>query len=142
MIIRLNDELLAECVDLYVETFNAPPWDESWSTADARQRLGDFLATPRSTGVCVTHPEDDVIGFAVGHRERSSDGDHFLLQEMCVRPGIQRRGHGTELLRGLGELLPDVTLWYLLTAQSSDAANFYQKIGFKPAGRMGLFVRP
>ena len=142
MITPLTEELLSECVDLYVATFNAPPWNESWSAADARQRLGDFLASPRSTGVCVANPEGDVVGFALGHRERSSDGDHFLLQEMCVQSGVQRRGHGTELLRGLGELLPDVTRWYLLTAYGSYAATFYQKVGFEPAQRMGVFVRP
>ena len=142
MITRLTDELLPACVDLYVETFNAPPWSESWSSADAQQRLGDFLATPRSTGICDIHPERGLIAFALGHRERSSDGDHFLLQEMCVRPDIQRQGHGTELLQGLGKLLPEVAHWYLLTAHNSDAASFYQKNGFRPAGRMGVFVRP
>jgi aminoglycoside 6'-N-acetyltransferase I len=140
--ILLTDQWLSGCVDLYVKTFNAPPWNEDWSPADALQRLGDFLASPRSAGVCVTDLDGEVIGFALGHRERYSDGDHFLLQELCVRQDLQRQGHGTELLQGLGEVLPGVSRWYLLTAHASEAASFYQKNGFRPAKQVGVFVRP
>lgn len=126
-------------------TFNTPPWNESWSVQDAQQRLGDFLDTPRSVGVCLAEPDsadNQLIGFALGHLERSSTGDHFLLQEMCVRPDRQRQGHGTTLIRALEQRIPEVTHWYLLTTHNSAAANFYQRCSFRPAGRMGVFVRP
>lgn len=132
---------LDPCVEVYVETFAAPPWDEEWTRADARQRLGDMLATPRAHGLCVVE-DDTVVGFALGQLERSGPDDHFLLREMCVRPGHQRSGLGGVLLAGLTDRLPGVEHWYLLTARESPAADFYQRHGFRPAGRLGVFVRP
>lgn len=141
-IIPLTTSTLPACASLYVATFNAPPWNESWTVQDAQQRLGDFLATPRSVGLCLREGRTQVVGFTLGHLERSSDDDHFLLQEMCIHPDLQRRGCGTELLHALQQRIPEVTHWYLLTARDGDAAAFYQRNGFRPAGRIGVFVRP
>ncbi|WP_110239010.1 GNAT family N-acetyltransferase [Nocardioides gilvus] len=142
MITTLTTDALDACVALYVDTFNRPPWNESWSVEDAAQRLGDFLATPRAHGVCSWDSDGTLVGFAVGHLERSGAEDHFLLKEMCVDTGAQRRGHGTRLLEALAEQLGAVQHWYLLTARDSDASAFYERNGFRPAGRMGVFVRP
>lgn len=133
---------LDDCVELFVETFAAPPWDEEWAPADARQRLADFLSTPRSRGVARRDVEGGLVGFALGHLERFGSADHFLLQEMCVRPGAQRSGHGSALLTALAERMPEVAHWHLLTARDSPAADFYVRHGFRAAGRMGVFVRP
>jgi GNAT superfamily N-acetyltransferase len=86
--------------------------------------------------------DGDLLGFALGNLERSGHEDHFLLREMCVRTTRQRQGHGTALLQALGDQMPDVRHWYLLTARNSDASAFYQKNGFRPAERMAVFVRP
>lgn len=142
MITTLTSDGLDACVSLYVETFNAPPWNESWNVQDAAQRLGDFFATPRAHGVCSLNSHGDVLGFALGHLERSGVDDHFLLQEMCVRTSMQGKGHGTRLLEALADHLGQVRHWYLLTARDSDASAFYERIGFRPAGRMGVFIRP
>lgn len=142
VISTLTRDSLPACASLYVETFNAPPWNESWRTEDATLRLGDFLGTPRAHGVRLSDSDDRLVGFALGHLERSGAEDHFLLKEMCVRTSEQRRGHGTELLEALADRLGGVRNWYLLTARNSDASAFYEKNGFRPAGRMGVFVRP
>lgn len=142
MIRTLTSDELAACVSLYVETFNAQPWNESWQVRDAHTRLSDFLATPGAHGVCLTDSDDRLVGFALGHVERSGAEDHFLLKEMCVRTGQQRQGHGTLLLEALTDRLPDVRSWYLLTARESNASRFYERNGFRPAGRMSVFVRP
>lgn len=142
VITTLSTDALGACVALYVDTFNAPPWNESWKAEDAAQRLGDSLATPRAHGVCSRDSDGELLGFAVGHLERSGVDDHFLLKEMCVRPSRQREGHGTRLLGALAKHLEDVRHWYLLTARDSDASAFYERNGFRPAGRMGVFVRP
>ncbi|WP_425490017.1 GNAT family N-acetyltransferase [Nocardioides perillae] len=143
VITSLDAESLGDCVSLYVDTFNAPPWDESWTTDDASLRLNDFLATPRSTGLCLWGADrgGDLQGFVLGHLERSGADDHFLIQEMCVRRTLQRQGYGTRLLKALAEALPTVNHWYLLTARDSEASAFYEKNGFRPARRQGVFVR-
>ncbi|CAN7181752.1 GNAT family N-acetyltransferase [Terrabacter sp. LjRoot27] len=142
MIRTLTDDDLEACAALYVETFTAPPWNETWLVEDALQRIGDFLATPRAHGVCLTSAEGTMDGFAIGHLERSGPDDHFLLKEMCVREASRRQGRGTQLLEALSDRLGPARHWYLLTARDSDASAFYEANGFRPAGRMGVFVRP
>ncbi len=142
MISTLTSDSLPACASLFVEIFNAPPWSESWRTEDASQRLNDFLATPRAQGVCLSDSNDRLVGFALGHLERSGAEDHFLLKEMCVRTSKQGQGYGTLLLEALTDRHRGVRHWYLLTARESNASAFYEKNGFRPAGRMGVFVRP
>lgn len=138
----LTKRHLAACSSLYEETFNAPPWSESWRGEDATQRLLDILETPRAYGVCASTSDGDLVGFALGHLERYGPEDHFLLQEMCVRPARQRQGLGTALLEALRRRLPDVRQWYLLTTRDSVASKFYERNGFRPAGRVRVFVWP
>ena len=133
---------LEACVELYVDTFNAPPWSESWTAEDARRRLEDVMATPRSHGVGAWDECGSLIGFAVGCRERSEREDHFLLREMCVRSDRRQEGWGTRLLGVLALEVAEVRHWYLLTAGESGAAAFYESLGFRPARRMGVYVRP
>lgn len=76
-----------------------------------------------------------------GHLERSGSEDHFLLKEMCIRAAHQGQGHGTLPFEALTNRL-QTRHWYLLTARQSTASAFYEKNGFRPAGRMGVFVRP
>ncbi len=141
MIERLTPAHLPECARLYVETFNAPPWNEAWREEDATQRLKDYLDTPRSHGVGLTSPDGTMLGLALGHRERFGPVDHFLLKELCIHPDHQRQGHGTTLMNALESQLPDIHHWHLVTARNSEAATFYQKLNFRPAARMAVFVR-
>ncbi|MEZ5091998.1 GNAT family N-acetyltransferase [Nocardioides sp.] len=142
MITTMTRAHLAPCVSLYIETFSAPPWNESWRADDAAQRLGEFLTTPRAVGLCLLDDGGRLLRFALGHLERFGAEDHFLLKEMCVRLSEQRRGHGTRILQALAERLGEVQHWYLLTARDGSAAAFYARNGFRSAGRMGVFVRP
>ncbi|MEH1124973.1 GNAT family N-acetyltransferase [Micromonospora sp. CPCC 206061] len=142
MISALTKRDLAACSSLYTETFNAAPWNESWRLEDATQRLRDILATPRVLGVSVSTSEGELVGFALGHLERYASDDHFLLQEMCVKPARQRQGVGTALLEALRDRMPEVRHWYLVTMRDGVAAEFYKKNGFRPAGRTGILVWP
>lgn len=133
---------LPDCVDLFTRTLNAPPCGESWQEDDAARRLADLAATPGSVGVRARDADGRLDGFALGQLERSEGTDHFFLREMCVRGDIQRSGLGSRLLDSLGERLPGVDRWYLMTARDSGPAAFYESNGFRPAGRMGVYVRP
>lgn len=137
---RLTEDRLAEVVALYVDVFSRPPWEEPWSVADASLRLEPMLTAPGAVGV-VAEEDGAVVGLALGLVERQAGHDVFLLREMCVAPDRQRSGIGAALLAALDERL-DVESWYLLTARDSPAEAFYASRGFRPARRMGMWVRP
>jgi aminoglycoside 6'-N-acetyltransferase I len=101
-----------------------------------------LLRHPAVLGLGLYDEDEILLGFALGHEERSGTEDHFLLQEMCVKEAQQRRGHGSTLMTSLTQTLAHVRHWYLLTARESAAAAFYENHGFRPAGRLGVYVRP
>lgn len=139
-LLPLTEERLDDVVSLYVEVFANPPWEEAWTTDDARRRLGSMLAAPGAVGV-VGHEDGVLVGMALGAVERQAGHDVFVLREMCVRTARQRSGVGAALLDAL-EARVDVASWYLLTARESPAAAFYESRGFRAAGRMAVWVRP
>ena len=136
----LTEDRLDEVVALYVDVFSRPPWDEPWTTDDARRRLGSMLAAPGAVGV-VAHDDGVLLGMALAAVERQAGHDVLVLRETCVRTDRQRSGVGGALLDALDARV-DVASWYLLTARESPAAAFYESRGFRPAGRMAVWVRP
>jgi aminoglycoside 6'-N-acetyltransferase I len=133
-------DFLDAAVRLFVTVFNAAPWNDSWTQASAGARLRDVVDTPGFVGVGLTDGEE-LCGFAIGHTERWFTGRHFLLQEMCVRTDLQRRGMGTELVNALERRLAGVERVYLLTDRQSPAHAFYERSGFHSAGRQVVMVK-
>ncbi|WP_432547731.1 GNAT family N-acetyltransferase [Kineococcus sp. SYSU DK004] len=133
-------EDLQDAAELFVRVFTGAPWNEPWRLDAARQRLADVLATPGAAGTCLREA-GALVGFALGHVERSHSARHFLLKEMCVDAGRQRRGHGRALLTALVEGLDDVEEVYLVTASTGTARLFYESTGFRAAQHHGVMVK-
>lgn len=127
-------ELIAS---VFIACFSAPPWNEPWSPEAAVRRLSLFAAAPRFRGI-VAMDEDRAVAMAVGQIEGWTQGNLFLLQEMCVLPDRQRTGIGKRLLDQFLSQLRDidqVSEAYLLTDRGSDAESFYVGRGFRRGDR-------
>jgi aminoglycoside 6'-N-acetyltransferase I len=141
-VVRWGPELLPSAVEVFVEAFNAEPWNDQWPIDSATCRLRDLQATPGFEGAALLI--DNVLtAFVGGYRQRWWDNsDHFHIAEMAVRRHAQRSGHGTHLLRAFLAELNDVSRVYLLTAADGPAADFYRTLGFQPARRQHVMTRP
>lgn len=133
--------LLDGAARLFVSVFNAAPWNDRWSQVSARARLHDVVQTPGFVGVAL-HQDQQLCGFAIGHTEQWFSGEHFFLQEMCVRTEMQRRGIGTELIHALETQLVNVEQVYLLTDRDGPAHAFYERCGFRSARRQAVMIKP
>ena len=128
---------LSRCASLYVQTFNAKPWNDHWTVPAARKRLQDILDTPGFYGLVIT-AGDNLIGAVLGNIERWYDRHHYNLKEMFVQPDLQGSGIGTRIMtRACGDLLKRNVLGiYLLTTTSGGVSRFYTKNHFKQAKGM------
>lgn len=117
--------------ELFVECFNGPPWNDGWSYEAAFDRLSAMLAARYSRGY-VAIVDARLAGMLLGQKERWVAEYHFALQEMCVRPSLQRSGIGSQLLRhAVQELRAEkVEKMYLITSPGDAAEAFYAKVGF------------
>jgi len=141
-LVPFGEDQLGAAAALFVEAFAGEPWHESWARGSARRRLSNVVLTPDFVGVSAFR-DGELVGFALGRLEPYRDEEHFLLQEMCVAPQLQRRGIGTSIMRYLHETLSNIGCHqaYLLTARDSLAAAFYAQNGYSVARRTGLFVK-
>lgn len=134
----LGEAHLTRCAEVFVTVFGNPPWNEAWDVDDVKTRLEEMYRTPGSYGV-IAIEENEVLGFAMGYAEQWRRGKkHFYLKEMCVLPGRQRSGIGTEIVETLRRELMEmgVEAIYLLTARESPAQAFYEKLGFHVNAKM------
>ena len=127
----LTADRLDECANLLVTTFNAEPWNDSYTHDTARKQLAWHLEVPGCLGLVSVN--DGIVAFAIGYREPTDEGDVFHLSIFCVRPDAQRTGVGTRLLRTLEECLREagVGTVYLGTHRGTPAEAFYAKHGYR-----------
>lgn len=141
VVVDLDRRVLPACAALFVDTFNAEPWNESWTLEIAMARFGDMLETPGYIGVALMAGHM-VTGAALGQVESWFSGSHFYLREMFVRVDLQRQGRGERLLEGLMSLTPNIEATYLITDRDGPAAQFYHRHGFAPASSRVIMTRP
>lgn len=123
---------------VFVECFNAPPWNDGWSSADAGERLRGIVEARHFRGA-VAESQGVLVGLLLGQKERWIGSFHFNLQEMCVRPARQRQGIGRALLNHISRTLEreGTEKIYLITGPNTGAAAFYEALGFYSSrGRM------
>jgi len=131
---------LAELTALFVDTFNAPPWNDGWTKDAALERLSTMVHVPHFRGA-IAHDATGAVGMLLGHVERWVAAYHFNLVEMCVTPERQRTGIGTKLLEFMRDKLAQEGIGkvYLMTAPGAEAEAFYRKHGFERSkGRVVL----
>ena len=132
-IVAWNHDLLAPAAEVFVDVFNAEPWNDRWTIDTATRRLSDLRSVPGFEGAALL-VDGTLTAFAGGYRQRWWDGsDHFYIAEMAVRRTDQRSGYGTRLLSTFLDGLAGVTQDYLLTVTDAPAALFYRRAGFRPA---------
>ena len=123
---------ISQMTRLYIETFNAPPWNDNWTEETASRRLHQMIHAEDFYGLCA-YREGELCGLILGVMEQFYDGMHFLLREFCVSNRRRGGGLGTEIYRqfeaelarlGVGEIT-------LSTLRGRQTEHFYQKLGFQ-----------
>ena len=139
---KIVPEMLDELTALFVETFNAPPWNDMWSAETAGTRLRDIMRMPNFCGAA-EYREGRLVGLIMGHGEQSFDGMHFQILELCVANDMKGHGIGTEMLSEFIEYLDrkNVTSVYMLTARGAASEDFYAAHGFTTVDDMCVMSR-
>ncbi|MBN1583521.1 MAG: GNAT family N-acetyltransferase [Anaerolineae bacterium] len=132
---RQQDRLA--CIELFIQVFCLPPWNDQWSLESAGDYLDDIVDTPGFFGV-VGYNDGKLMGVCLGHRKRWWQGDEYHIEELFVAPRVQRRGIGRQIVEyarqelhaaGIGRVT-------LLTARGTPADRFYNKLGFTRSERL------
>lgn len=139
---KIVPDMLDELTDLFVDTFNAPPWNDKWSVETARMRLRDIMRMPNFCGA-VEYRDSRIAGLIMGHGEYSYDGLHFQILEFCVANDMKGQGIGGELMKDFIAFLDrkGVASIYLLTMRGAATEDFYSAQGFDTVRDMCVMSR-
>lgn len=119
---------LEQLAALYIETFNAPPWNDRWTKETAEKRLHQMICTEDSFGLCA-YENSALCGAILGCMEQFYDGQMFNIKEFWVKNDLRRKGIGSRIFaeferrlreRGIGSII-------LFTIKGDQTEHFYHK---------------
>ena len=87
-------EDIPSVAELYVASFNAPPWNDRWTAATAGKRLEQMLRRESAYGL-LAYDEAGICGLVVGDEEQFYDEVQFQIREFCVDNSRRGQGLGT-----------------------------------------------
>lgn len=127
---EIKESHLDELALLYVETFNAAPWNDEWTFETARKRLQWMIQTEVSFGLCV-YLDGKMCGAVLGATEQFYDGLMFEVKEYWVKNEMRGKGIGSKLFAEMEQCLRDrgVKNMILITARGDATEHFYHKQG-------------
>jgi aminoglycoside 6'-N-acetyltransferase I len=128
---------------LFLETFNAAPWNESWTLDTARRALEPHLLHPMVFAFGCWQGAS-LVGAILGRLEQRDTFVQAQIVEFFVYPDAQKKGIGTALLEHTEGFFAEqqVGSVYLLTAKGLPAEEFYRARGYRQANRLIVMVKP
>ena len=123
---------LKEISEMYVEAFNAPPWNDKWTTDLVAKRLSQMINCEGSYGL-LCFEDNALCGMILGNHEVFFDCMHFNIKEFCVRLNLRGKGIGSALLKEFENHLLErgIDETYLFTSKTDETEMFYQNRGYE-----------
>ena len=134
---RIENEEFKKYAELYVEVFNAHPWNDHWTIETAYKKLIDIYLSPGFLGYKYME-EEQIKGAVFGNCEQWYNGIHFNLKEMFVSTELQGKGIGRKMLEQLEIELKGLAVEaiFLFTSKGNLTDKFYKKCGFAEYNHM------
>jgi len=124
--------MLDECVDLYMKTYAAEPWNESWESRDI---VVEYIRKWSSNNFFVGFvgkQNGNIVAVSLGYEKPYTKGAEYYINDYFVDPDLQRQGIGGALMEGIKKELAKkgIPSLMLSTQLGIPAHSFYEKLGF------------
>lgn len=125
-----QDDIMA-CAEILCEVYNNELWQCRWSQGVAIEYLTDYFNMQKFVGY-VLEEEGRVVGGIFAHEKVWWNNSEVFVEEMFVKPELQRKGYGTILLEQVEKYVNEKRLAgiTLSTNKYAPAPKFYKKNGF------------
>ena len=124
----------------YVETYNAPPWNDQWTEALAFEKISEMMDCRGAFGLVCYDDNDNFVGVILGNPELYFNCKQFFIKDFFVSLPLQGKGIGSMLMTEFEQRLAaaGIDKVYLFTSKGERTQDFYEKRGFNTWGGMVL----
>jgi len=139
---EIDETKISELAQMYVETFNSPPWNDKWTIETASKRIKQMINCEDSYGL-IAYDGVELCGMILGSEEQFYDGKMFNLKEFCVRNERRNQGLGTEIYTEFENRLKEKNIdkIVLFTLKDEGTEIFYSKRGFYNQSKMIMMMK-
>lgn len=132
-VIKLEEYMIDECVDLYMDTFSKEPWNDEY---ESRQQVVDFFKNHLKNNYFLGYVaimDKKIIALSIGMKKPWIKGMEYYIDEFCVSSLIQGQGFGSEFLKEIEIIIESQGIHGMIlnTEKGYPSYNFYVKNGFK-----------
>jgi GNAT superfamily N-acetyltransferase len=124
----------------YVETYNAPPWNDRWTEELALEKISEMMDRRGAFGLVCYDDNDNFAGTILGNPEIYFDCKQFFVMDFFVSLPLQDQGIGSLLITEFEKRLKSMGIdkVYLFTSKGERTESFYNRRGYKTWSNMIL----
>lgn len=128
---KMEKSDIPSCAEILCSVYNNELWMCRWSKETAEEYLTDFFKMEKFVGY-VLEDNSKICGGIFAHEKVWWNNSEVFVEEMFIRPELQRKGYGTALLNRVEEYVKEKGLAgiTLSTNKYAPAPAFYRKNGF------------
>lgn len=129
----MNSSNLNRCVDLFIETFSAEPWNDVY---DSREQVVKFFENYMNNNYFVGYvlkQQEEIIALSLGEKKPWINGLEYYIDQFCVSRELQGSGIGSYFLECIEVDIKEkgMNAIILMTDRGFPSEKFYKKNGFK-----------
>lgn len=119
------------CAQIMCSVYNNEMWQCRWNEETASEYLTDFFDMKKFIGYVVEN-DGEVVGGIFAHEKVWWNNSEVYIEEMFIKPTLQRSGYGSLLIKKISEYISEKGLAgiTLSTNRYAPAPAFYRKNGF------------
>lgn len=140
MVRPMTETDVGYCAEILCSVYNNEMWQCKWNLDTATAYLKDYFEAKKFAGF-VSETDGQLCGAIFCHEKIWWNNSELLIDELFIRPDLQRKGHGTALLKAAEDYVRSRRLagFTLTTNRYAPAPEFYKKNGFSSYGHI-LFM--
>ena len=139
----LTKDDIEKCAQLYIRSYNRPPWNYNWSYEKAVKYLTEYIERSRFVGF-VLCDGDEFAGATLGHSKTWWTNDLLYVDELFISPDKQRLGYGQMLLDHAEKYAKEqgFDVITLITNKYMPSMKFYTNINYIHAEQFVFLFKP
>ena len=135
-ILKMEINMLDECVDLYINTFTKEPW---YDVYESRNQVVNFFKNHFENNYFCGYVgilDKKIVALSIGMKKPWIKGMEYYIDEFCVSYELQGKGIGSRFLKEIEKDINHLGMnaIILLTEKDYPSEKFYLRNDFKSLG--------